>query len=246
MRTVVLAVAFVFCLSPAAPAQDTPRGIIERAIAAHGGQERLAAVRADKVKLKGTLHVGAASLPFTNELTLQLPGQFKSVVTLIEGDRPHTLVHLLDGDKATILLDGQPQPVAGAHLGQLRQTLQLEQALRLVPLLTDPGFTLHLLPEVKYNNLVYVGVRVAGKGQRDLKLYFDRASGLLVKAEHLLDGPGGQDVVQEAYYGDYRDVGGYRRPGKVVAFRAGKKVMEAFLLEARRLDRIDPIEFTRP
>jgi hypothetical protein len=246
MRTVVLAVALVG-LVPAAPAQEAPRAVIEKAIAAHGGQERLAAVRADRVQLRGTIQVGQAALPFTSEVTLQLPGQLKSVVTITESARQHTLVHLLDGDKATILLDGQPQPVPGVLAAQLRQTRQLEQALRLVPLLSDPGFTLHPLPEVKYNDRVYAGVRVAGKGQRDLKLYFDRASGLLVKAEHLLDGPGGKDVVQEAFYGEYRDVGGYRRAGKVVVLRDGKKVMEAELLDARRLDApLDPVEFTRP
>lgn len=242
MRAIVL----LALVSQAAFAQGQPRAVVERAIAAHGGREKLAGVRADKVQLKGTLQVGGDALPFTNDLTVQLPGQFKSVVVVQAGRATRTIVHLLDGDKATILLDGQPQVVSGAHLAQLRQTLQLEQALRLVPLLTDPGFTLHPLPEVRYNGQVFAGVRVRGKGQRDLKLFFDRASGLLVKAEHLLDGPGGKDVVQEAFYGGYRDVGGYRRPGKIVVFRDGKKVMEAELIDARRYDRIDPIEFTRP
>src|SRR5215467_16005690 len=100
MRTVVLAVALV-SLVPAAPAQEAPRAVIEKAIAAHGGQERLAAVRADRVQLRGTIQVGQAALPFTSEVTLQLPGQLKSVVTITQSARQHTLVHLLDGDKAT-------------------------------------------------------------------------------------------------------------------------------------------------
>ena len=227
-------------------AQPDPRAVLERAIAAHGGREKLAGVRADKVRLKGTLQVGDDALPFVNELTLQLPGQFKSVVAIQLGNRTRTIAHLLDGDNATILIDGQAQVVSPMHLAQLRQTLRLEQALRLVPLLGDPAFTLHPLPEVRYNNQVFAGVRVQGKGQRDVKLYFDRTSGLLVKTEHLLDGAGGKDVVQEAFYGSYRDVGGYRRPGKIVVYRDGKKVMEAELIDARRYDRIDPIEFTRP
>jgi hypothetical protein len=245
MRALLLA-GLLLALPAVVVAQESPRAIIERAIVAHGGPQKLAAIKADKVRLKGTLHVGDTSLTFANESMLQLPAQFKSTVSIVEANRARTVVHLLDGDRATILLDGQPQPVAGVHLAQLQQTLNLEQALRLVPLLNDASFSLHALPEVKYNTRVFVGVMVRGKGQRELKLFFDKKSGLLVKAEHRLDGPGGKDVVQEAFYADYRDLGGYLRPGKVVVLRDGKKVMEAELIEAQRLDRIDPSEFTRP
>lgn len=246
MRTSIALTVIAFLLGSLCHADESPRATVERAIAAHGGQEKLSRRRADRVKLRGTLHVGAAALPFTNEQTVQLPGQYKSVVVIQEGKRERTVVHLLDGEKATILVDGQPQPVSGGHLNQLRQTLQLEQAMRLVPLLTDPAFALHPLGEARYNEHTFVGVRVSGGGQRDLQLYFDKATGLLVKSVNRLDGPGGKDVVQEAYYGAYRDVDGCRRPGKVIAYRDGKKVMEADLVEARHVEQIDPTEFTRP
>lgn len=228
------------------PAQQTARSVIEKAIEAHGGKARLSALRSERVKLKGTLHVGSAQMPFTNEQSVQLPAQYRSVVTIDDGSKSHSVVHLLDGDKATILLDGQPQQVTGTQLSQIKQTLQLEQALRLVPLLNEHEFNLQLLPEVRYNNLSFVGVRVTGKSQRDLKLFFDGASGLLVKTEHRLDGAAGKDVIQEAFYADYRNLGGHLRAGKVVVLRDGKKVMDAELVTAQRVERIDPSEFTRP
>jgi hypothetical protein len=67
-----------------------------------------------------------------------------------------------------------------------------------------------------------------------------------VKTEHLLDGPGGKDVLQEAFYGGHRDVGGRVRAGAVVVLRDGKKVMETELVEAHVVDRIDAREFTQP
>lgn len=246
MRTCTALTLLALLLAAPLHAQEPPRTVIERAIAAHGGHEKLARRRADRVKLRGTLHVGTAALPFTNEQTVQLPGQYKSVVVIQEGTRERSVVHLLDGEQATVLIDGQPQTLGGGRLAQLRQTLQLEQAMRLVPLLADPAFTLQALGEKVYNDHTFVGIRVSGKGQRDLLLYFDKSSGLLVKSVNHLDGPGGKDVVQEAYYADYRDVDGCRRPGKVIAYRDGKKVMEAELVEARHLEQIDAVEFTRP
>jgi hypothetical protein len=247
MRTLLLGVAVLLgwsgglCL-----AQESPNAIIERAIAAHGGQQRLARVRADRVRLSGTLHVGASAVPFSNETTVQLPDHFKSVVRLTLGERTQVVVHLLDGERAAILVDGQAQPVSSSHLAQLRQTLQLDHALRLVPLLTDPAFSLSLLGDTEINERPAVGVRVLGHGQRDVRLFFDRQTGLLVKTEQLLDGAGGKDVRHEAYYSKYRDVGGYLRAGKVVAYRDGRKVMEAELLSAQPLEQIDPGEFSRP
>jgi hypothetical protein len=246
MRIVSAALILVLALGSRAMAQEEARAVIQRAIVAHGGLEKLSRIRADKVQFKGTLHIGTAEVPFTNDLTVQAPGQFKSVHRLGEPGRVRTIVHLLDGDKATIVVDGRPQPVSGSNLAQMRQTLQLEAALKLVPLLTDPAFQVAPLGEFQNDGRVVVGVRVCGGGQRDLRLYFDRETALLVKTEHLLDGAGGKDVKQEAYYADYREMGGYLRACKVTAFRDGKKVMEAQLVEAHALDHIDAAEFSRP
>ena len=224
----------------------TPRQIIERAIVAHGGYESLAKSRAERLELRGTMYVGKTAVPFTNHLTLQLPAQYKSVVVLQQGEKRHGIVHLLNGDQAMVVIDGQPQTVNSLHLSQLRQTLQLEQAMRLVPLLSDPGFTLHAGQEFSYNGGVVISVRVQGKSQRELILYFDQKTGLLVKSEHRLDGPGGKDVTQEAFYSDYREVGGHRRPGKVMIRRDGQKVMDVELVDAQRMMRIDVLEFNRP
>jgi hypothetical protein len=246
MRILSAALVLLPALAVPAPAQDAARAVIQRAIVAHGGLEKLGRVRADRVRLEGTLHIGSSAVAFSNDLVVQAPGQFKSVCRIGEPGRMRTVIHLLDGDKAMIVVDGRPMPVSGSNLAQMRQTLQLDQAMKLVPLLTDPTFTVSPLGDLPYNGRVTVGVRVVGGGQRDLRLYFDRETGLLVRTEHLLDGAGGKDVTQEACYSDYKEMGGYLRAGKVTAYRDGKKVMEARLVEARACDHIDAAEFTRP
>ena len=102
------------------------------------------------------------------------------------------------------------------------------------------------MQDYSYNGGVVTSVRVRGKSQRELVLFFDRATGLLVKSEHRIDGPGGKDVTQEAFYGDYREIGGHRRPGKVMIQRDGQKVMDVELVAAQRVVRIDVLEFRRP
>jgi hypothetical protein len=235
-------------LVPARPAggQESARAIVERAVKAHGGHARLAQARADRVKLRGTLFIGGDKVPFVSETTVQLPGQFKNVVELTRGGRKHTVAHLLNGEQATLVVDGRAHPLPAGTRAELQQTLQLNRAMRLVPLLKEGGFTLTALGEGKVHGQPVLGVKVTVAGGHDLYLYFDKGSALLLKSEHFLAGADGKKVRQEAYYGDFRDVGGYRRPGKVAAFRDGNKMMEAELVEARQFERLSPLEFTQP
>jgi hypothetical protein len=245
MRTALVLVA-VALVGPAAVAQESARAVIERAVAAHGGREKLTRVRADRVRLRGVLQVGASRVPFTNEVIVQLPRHYRSVVEVHVGSRPQTVVHVLSGDEASITVDGQPQVISAAHRAQLRQTLELDSAMRLVPLLNNPDYRLTHLGTFQMQGREVVGIRVQGKGQRDLKMYFDMHNGLLVKAEHLLDGIGGKDVHQEVYYSAYREAGGYLRPGRLAAYRDGKKIMEAELIEAVPLENVSPGTFQHP
>jgi hypothetical protein len=245
MRLWAVAVGAVLLLAGAARAQEAPRALIERAIQAHGGRARLEKARADHVVLKGKLLVGVSQVPFASATTVQLPGQYRSVVRVQAAGKNHTVVHLLDGDKAAVHVDGREQPAA-AHREQLRQALALDRAMRLVPLLTDPQYQLHALPETTVEGRPALGVRVVVGGQREVRLYFDRSTALLVKTEHWLDGPNGTRARHEGLYSDHRDVGGYLRAGKVKALRDGAVVLEAELVEAKVFDRIEPSYFSKP
>ena len=227
-------------------AQDAARAIIEKAVKAHGGMERLSRLRADHVQTKGNLIVDGKETPFVGETMVQFPGQYKTVMQLTTPKGRVTLVQILNGDKALVTIDGQPQPVQAAALAELRETFQLNRAMRLVPLLTERGYELAALDEVRVNDRPALGVRVTARGKRDLRLYFDRELGLLVKSEHTLDAGEGKEVRQEVYYGDFREFEGHKRPTKLSAFRDGKKVMDAEMTDVKYLDKIDETEFTKP
>jgi hypothetical protein len=235
MRTALVLVLLVG-VGPAAVAQESARAVIERAIAAHGGREKLSRARADRARMRGVVHIGKDSVLFTSEVTVHLPRRYRSVVQMRDGDQNRTIVNEIDGDKVVISIDGKPQQVEGLHLNQLRQMLALESALRLVPLLDRWMVKLTHLGEFEMNKQTVIGIGVKGREQqRELKLYFDKQSGLLVKAEQLIDGVD-KDICQEAYYRDHREVAGYLRPGRAAVYRDGKKVMEAELIDVVRLD----------
>lgn len=239
--------AFCAALALLAPlsarAQTAPAHLISRAIVAHGGRERLTQARAERVTLRGHLYLGQASVPFTSTSFLQLPGQYRSVVEMASGARTRTIVQVLNGERGRVTVDGQP--VAGADLAGLRQTLALNAAMRLVPLQDQTRYALEPGGEYNLDGVAVAGVRVLGKDGTKLTLYFARDTGLLMAAEHEVGGPGAK-AVQQARYSQHRDLGGFVRPGKVVVYRNGQKAMEADLVSAERMKGVPGAVFEVP
>ena len=246
MRTLLL-VVFTAAVSLGAPAptDDEARAVIERAVKAHGGFDRLSRVHADRVKSRGVLIVNGRETPFESETMVQLPNQFRNVLRL-DGDRKAVFVEVLNGDKVSFRLDGQPQKVDDNLTAEIRETMQLNQAIRLVPLLTDKTYKLEALGEVKVEDQPCLAVKATAKGRREVRLFFNKESGLLVKTEHPTDDGAGKEVVQEEFYSAFEDVKGYKRPKKVAAYRNGKKIMEAETTDVEYLDKVDESEFTKP
>src|SRR5436853_6227629 len=89
--------------------------------------------------------------------------------------------------------------------------------------LNEKGMELSALDETKVDGKPAVGVRVKSKGHRDVQLYFDKSSGLLVKRQYKVLDPGsGQEVSQEVVFGDYQDKDGVKHYRKIAAYRDGK------------------------
>jgi hypothetical protein len=231
-----------------AAAADTPQDVIKRAIKAHGGQDKLAAITCDKVKAQGVMHLGEDDVQFSMENFVQLPAQFKSTVSFTQNDTKRTVVQILNGDKTSVTVDGQPIAVTAASDLEMRETMHVERATRLVPLLADKAIELTLLEETKVNDQPAYGVKVSIKGHKDLRIYFDKETNLLVKTEHMLEEPKeAKEFKQEEYYGEVKDLGGgFKRPTRITYYRDGKKWVEAKVIEVKYLEKIPAAEFTKP
>lgn len=250
MRTsllVMLAVGLLLASSEGARSQDDLRGVIQKAIKAHGGEEALAKVSAGRSKSKGTLEFGGNSLPFTQDMVYQLPGQFKEVMELEAGGQKITVATVFNGTKGWIEVNGKIQDLDDKLLTELKEAAHLMRLSRLTALLEDKNCKLTAAGEAKVNNKAAVGVRVESKGFRDVNLYFDKGSGLLLKTERrAVDPTTGQELNEERIITEYHKIEGMESPKKVLVNRDGKKFMEAEVLEVKMLDKIDPKTFERP
>jgi outer membrane lipoprotein-sorting protein len=227
--------------------QDAARAIIERAIEAHGGEERLARNRASRVRYRGTFFLPMKkTAPFTAETTFQLPNHFKTVVEQTTADmKTHKAVHIIMGDKMTVTDDGRPRELDAALAQEIRAKMQLQKAVLLVPLLRDRNYQFGVLDEVKVNDRPAVGVRVAptGKAGVEMRLYFDKELSLLVKTEYLRSDGAGKQAREECYFGDFKDDAGYKRPYKSTVYFGGTKIVELEVIDVKTYQRLDDSEF---
>jgi hypothetical protein len=238
------------CLMLAVPlvAQEVdPRGILEKAVQAHGGEAVLARNTASHSRSKGKIHL-AGGLEFTSEEHVQLPDKFKSVVQIQANGTTLAVTQVFDGTHGWVA-DGTGRTIDldEKAIVEIKEILHATRVGNLLAPLRDPTFNLVALGEAKVKEADAVGVRVSCKGRRDVNLYFDKASGLLVKTEaRSLDPVSKQEVNQEKFFSDYRDVEGRKSPRKVAIHNDGKLFLELEIVDLQLLERHEDGTFQRP
>jgi hypothetical protein len=251
MRTrfpVLLAAGLLAGWNSPARAQDDARAVIARAIEASGGAARLNQLATQQAKARGTVFPDdKTTIPFTAETFVQLPGQFKNVMTLDVQGKKLTLVQVLDGNQGWVSLDGKTTPLDEQMLAETKERLYADRLSRLTDLLKEGDFQLALLPDVAVNGQPAIGVKVVSKGHKDVSLYFDKATGLLVKStRQALNTNQKKEVLQEEFYSDFKEIAGLKRPTKILVQQDGRKFMEGELLDVKPVDKFPEGTFARP
>src|SRR5438874_716530 len=92
-------------------ADDDTKAIIEKAIKAHGGAEKLSKYKASRMKGKGKVDTPVGELEFTQETAAMLPDKIKEISEFeVMGQKIRT-VTLINGDKASIEANGKEVPL---------------------------------------------------------------------------------------------------------------------------------------
>ena len=207
---------------------------------------RVTAIPDAKVKAKGTLSAMGVDIEFTVEAASQLPDQFREDLKLDVMGNQVAVVQVFDGKKGWVSNMGMTMEVDGAQLDQLKEQAYVTYVESLVSLIKDKQFELKLLDETKADGKAAIGVKVSSKGHKDMKMYFDKESGLLLKTERKAMDPAMQEVEAETYYRDYKDVSGTKQAMKQLVKHDGKKFLEAEVTEIKVLEKLDASTFTKP
>lgn len=240
------AVALMLTMTPRESAGAEPREIIEKAVQALGGEEKLTKFKAGATRTKGTIEV-MGGLAFTQQISAQLPSQFKEAIELDVNGQKVTVTTVFDGAKGWLSINGQVRDAEDKLLTELKEAAHMMRVGRLSSLVKDKTCELSTLGEIKIDGKDAVGVRVSSKGYRDINIYFDKKTDLPVKIERrVLDLSSQQEVNEEKFIIEYQEKDGMKIAKKVLVLRDGKKLMDVEVVEVKFMEKMDDSEFAKP
>lgn len=231
MRLIAMFMLLAFTVS--LHAQDDALAFVKKIIDARGGADNLNKLRVCKETTKGKIFADGDDIPFTGEALTHYPSLFRlSIKVKIKGVE-YAQTRGLSGTGGWLVdLKGEKRDLTGKDLDELREDLFHDDLMRLVPLLRNDALKLTLLDEVKVEGKLARGLKISAAGKRDLHLWFDKESNLLVKmARQGYDADAKKLVAQEQYYGDYQTVQGVRYPMRWLSYQEGQKSMEGEITE---------------
>jgi hypothetical protein len=225
------------------PSSDQPsdaRAVIDRAIAAAGGEEKLAHFKSQSWSEKGMFHGLGNPLPYMAKLAVEYPDKFRIEI-------PHFMTIVLNGERGWKKERETTTEMSKAELAENLEERHTGYVTTLLPL-RDKSFHLSLLTDAKIDGEPAIAVQVSQAGHRDVKLYFDKSTGLLAKSESRIKDldHGGKEATQEISYKNYKAVDGAKIPMKVVMMRDGKPYLEAENFALKAGAKLDPKLFEKP
>lgn len=240
-----LAIAVSILPASTAYADATTDAIVNKAIKAHGGADKLDRGKAIVSKSKGTMHVGGMAIDIQQENVFH-QGKFKEELKMTVMGQEITVTVGYDGKDGWINANGMDVPVEEKVLTELQEA-SYGQKLGRLTFLKDKSVELSALPETKVNGKPAVGVKVASKDRRTVDLYFDKETGLLARIDReALDQMSGNLVKEERIILEFMEVDGVKVPKKVLVNRDGNKFIEAEVQEVKYLDKVEDNTFKKP
>ncbi len=242
--TILLVIALSFAaLGPARADDQDAKAILDKAIKALGGEEKLtkASVHSWKAKGKVTL-AGGPELEFTAQATAGGLEHFRRETVF---PRYHSLV-VLDGDKGWQRARDNSRELTGDLLVHAKRLAYLELIPITVVPIKEKGFTCETGGEETVGEKPAVVLKVTGPDGKDFTLSFDKESGVPVKQVAKVIGLGGMAYTAETTFLNYKDFGGIQKATRIAVKRDGEEWQTMEITEFKVLDKLAPETFAEP
>jgi hypothetical protein len=243
------AVLAALVLATAARADDKEmKALLDRAIKAHGGAEKLDKYLASTMTIKGKVNVMGQDIDFEGQWSVQLPDRMRNEIELEIMNNKIKQVTVLNKDKGWISALGTTTEMTKEMLDEAREDMHSGSLAGQLTPLTKKGYKLSPLGETKVNGRPAIGMLVQREGSRDFNMYFDKKDGLLVKTEGQSKDfqQGGKEVSREIIYSDYKDYEGMKIASRMQMKQDGKDFLTGEISNVKVIEKLNDDVFTKP
>jgi len=245
--------AFAVCLTLPAIAlgqgddQAAAKALVDKAIKASGGAEKLTKNTGITFKGTGKAEEGGMTVSMNHAWSLQDGDKFRAELGVEVMGMTHNMVMIVDCDKGWMQANGMTMDAPKEAIDMFKDVFQsIRFVQRLVPL-TAKEVTLSPLGEVKVGDRATMGVRAGRKDKSDINLYFDKETGLLAKVEMRFKNPeSNNEESLELLLSDYKDFDGFKHCSKMVMHKDGKKFFETDVTDVKLHEKLDASLFAKP
>jgi hypothetical protein len=248
-RFIRATVAFAFAagLSYQARADEQEsKAVLEKAIKALGGEEKLSRVKAFSLRGNGTITLEGNDIQFTFESTAQGIDRYRSGFEGEADGNKFVGVVIVDRDRGWRKFGDDKIDLDAADLAEEKRNAYLEITPVLILPLKRPEFKLKSAPDDKLGEKAVAVVNITGPEGKDFTIYFDKESGLPVKLTAIVKDWEDQEYTQDTTFEDYKDFDGIKVATKSHIKRDGHRYIEAEVTEFKVLDDVDPKTFAEP
>ncbi len=240
---VAICVSLVFFANHATPGdRDEALAVIDRAIKAGGGGEKIGKFRA--VSFKATAKLADDGVDEVNYM-----GVFQDAehVRVVIGANFQDIV-VVNGGKAWMKIHGKKQAtqLSAEEGGELAKFFHAVAMPDLLGVLKQKPYTLTAPTEEKINDKPAVGLRVTHEKHEEVLLFFEKKTGLPIKTTVSINSGTDAKRTYEFFFRDYREFQGVKHFTTIEMHFDGKKQGEYHISELKLLEKVEAGTFDRP
>ena len=219
--------------------------ILDKAIKALGGEEKLKKAETATWKTKATITFDGNESEMAIHSTVQGLDRYRAEIEGNFGGNEFKGVVVLNGNKGWRVF-GEKMDIDEDGLANEKRRVYLEAIPSRILPLKEKGFKVELAGEEKVGDKPAVAIKVTAPDGKDFKLYLDKESSLPVKLVAKVIGFGGEEFTQETTYKGYKDFDGIKKATKHDSKRDGEDFIKAEITEFKVLDKVDAKTFAEP
>jgi len=220
--------------------------ILDKAIKALGGAEKLGKAETTSEKAKGKLTIEGNENTITSQAITQGIDRRRSEFEGEFNGNKFKGLSVLNGDKGWRMFGDMVMEMDQDAVKNEKRSVYLSAVAETILPLKGKGFKVESAPEEKVGGKPAAGIKGTGPDGKDFTLYFDKETGLPVRMVAKVAGWMGDEYTQDVLYSDYKDFDGIKKATKVSIKRDGDPFLELELTEFKVLDKVPADTFAEP